>query len=137
MIAATRAALHAALPGGDVITGDRAHLYPQFGGYPTPCAWVGRPTLRESRGSTTTSFPVAVVVDGAVEEQMAALDAETARLWDALRKVKVDGRWNASLTGATPEQFGPEGSTLLGVVFTVTFELAVRTLCDSGINPPA
>jgi hypothetical protein len=133
VIAAVRRALRDALPGGDVITPDRAHLYPQFGGYPTPCAWVGRPTLRDTRGSTVASFPVAVVVDGAVEEQMAALDAEAARLWDALKRVRVD-QWRAQVANATPEQFGPEGSTLLGLVFTVTVELAVATLCDPGIS---
>lgn len=131
---AARDAVHAALPGG-VITSDRAHRFPQVGQFPTPCAWVDLPTIRPGRGATTLTLPVSVVVDGSLEAQTDALDVEAARLWDALRRVRLsEGGPRAEVTAAAPDSFGPEGTVLLGVRFTVVFELYTQTLCDSPIS---
>jgi hypothetical protein len=132
-VAEVRELLRAALPGG-AITAERAHAYPQDGDYPTPCAWVGITSLRGDRGGITLTVPVAVVIDGARAEQWRALDAETARLWDALSSVRITDYVRPTVTGAAPQAFGPEGSTARGVVFTVTVDLAVRTLCGDTLT---
>jgi hypothetical protein len=124
-----RHALRDALVGG-TLPDERVYPYPQTGQYAPPCAWVGLPTVRAGRGSTTVTIPAVILVDGAQREQAAALDEETARAWDALRKVTVDGV-KANVVSAGPDTFGPEGSTTLGVVLTVSLELATLTLCDA------
>lgn len=124
-----RAALRDAIIGGD-LPAERVHLFPQTGQYPTPCAWVGLPTVRSAgtRGTTLT-LPVVVLVDGSDADQFAALDGELSRLWDALRRVKHDGILT-EVASAVPDTFGPEGSTTRGVILTCTVELASLTLCD-------
>jgi hypothetical protein len=127
-IGRARQALRDACVGGQT-PAERVHLWPQTGQYPTPCAWVGLPIVRSARSSTTLTIPVIVLVDGNAEAQMAALDDELSRIWDALRKVKHDGVMT-EVVSAVPDMFGPEGSSTRGVTFTCTVELATLTLCD-------
>lgn len=134
-LAPVRDALHAALPGG-IITPDRAHRFPQTGEYPTPCAWVGMPIVREGRGSTDLTIPVLLLVDGSAADQVTQVDAETCRLWDALRAVKINGSL-VSVTAAAPDRYGPEGATVWGITFTLGVQLATRTLCGGPeLNQP-
>jgi hypothetical protein len=126
-ITRVREAFRAALVGG-AIDAERAHLFP--GEFPIPCAWVGLPTVRAQRSSTTLSVPIALLVDGAREEQLRLLDSEAARVWDALRAVRLDGV-KANVVSIAPESFGPEGSTTRGLLIVAEIELATLTLCDA------
>ncbi len=126
-ITRAREAFRAALVGG-AIDKDHAHLYP--GEFPPPCAWVGLPTVRAQRSSTTLSVPIALLVDGSREEQMKLLDREAARVWDALRAVRLDGA-KANVVSIAPESFGPDGSTTRGLLIVAEIELATLTLCDA------
>lgn len=127
-ISTTRAAVHAVLAGPD-LPAERTHLYPQLGQYPTPCAWVGLPTLTGPRSGKTLTLPIVAAFDGAREEQVKKVDAETARLVDALDALKVNGQ-RSRLVSATTEPLGPDGATTFAVVLTYEFDLIVQTLCE-------
>jgi hypothetical protein len=120
--------VHAVLAGPD-LPAERTHLYPQRGQYPTPCAWVGFPTLTGARGAKTLTLPIVAAFDGAYEAQVKKVDSETARLVDALDGLKVNGQ-RARLQAVTTEQLGPDGATTFAVVLTYEFDLIVQTLCE-------
>lgn len=128
-ITSTRVAVHSVLPGPDLPVA-RTHLYPQFGQYPTPCAWVGLPTLMPGeRGGKTLTLSAVAVFDGAREAQVKKVDAETARLVDALDGLRVNGQ-RPRMVSATTEPLGPDGATTFAVVLTYEFDLIVQTLCE-------
>ena len=92
-IGRAREALAAACVGGKT-PAERVHAFPQTGAYPTPCAWVGLPTVRSARSSTTLTIPVVIVVDGGDAEQFAAIDDETAvKVVDGTVDVVSEGHW--------------------------------------------
>ncbi len=136
-ITAARATLHAVLAGGDTLPASRTHLYPQHGQYVTPCAWVGYPEVRaDDRRSRKLTLPVVIAVDGAREPQTRVIDAETARLFDALDRVKIGGQ-RVRVTGSQIQPLGPEGSTLLGVVLSVDVDVITPTFCDASVADPS
>lgn len=131
-ISDARAALHAVLA-DENLPAERTHLYPQNGQYPTPCAWVGYPEARaDAQRSKTLTLPVVYAFDGAKQAQQKQLDAETARLWDALEQVSVDGV-RVRTTSSSIQALGPDGATTLAVVFSVAVVLTTPTFCGQSV----
>lgn len=96
-----------------------------------PVVWIDSAQINlQSAGARSTvvvaTFPVYCVVDGGVQQQLEALDAITAIVWDASSR----GTGGAPVRAATqPLDVG--GPSLRAVVVDVDIPIAARTLCDA------
>lgn len=128
-ISEARGQLHTMLVARTELPAERVHRFPQFGGFPTPCVWVGLPTLSPGiSGGTNVDFPLVLAADGREEQQVADLDAIAASVWDGAKTVAASGG-KASPTSTAVDRLGPDGSTTFALTVIVRVPLAVKTLC--------
>lgn len=122
---------------------ERAHRLPPRQ-VVAPMGWVDAPTL--SQGNTSgvstvmATFPVAVTVDGADQQQVQQLDRLLAHGYAELDQVKLpsdrpgaDGPVCRVLT-AGPQFLDVGGVETRAVVFSVQLTLQVRTLCSGAVT---
>jgi hypothetical protein len=136
-----RAQLFAALQRVWVALGwpeDRAEQYPPLTPR-APEAWVDVPVLHQAptqqAQAVAATFPVVFLVDGSEEEQVKQQDKLLAYGWQELDRVKVRG-YASTLQSAGPEELGPEGAQLRGLVFRVQVTVQTRTLCPQPLVQP-
>ena len=133
-ISVVRGLLHDMLLAHTGLDPARVHRFPQFGGSPTPCAWVGLVTVTDPTGrGPVLEAPLVLAADGREEQQVADLDGITAAVWDAVRTVEAGGG-KATTTGSSIDRIGPDGSTTFALTITVRVPLAVRTLCPQSVQ---
>lgn len=136
-----RAELFAALQQVWVALGwpqDRAELYPPLTPR-APEAWVDVPVLHqaptERAQAVAATFPVVFLVDGSAQEQVEQQDKLLAYGWQLLDRVKVRGH-ACTIQSAGPEELGPEGAAVRGLVFRVQVTVQTRTLCPQPLVQP-
>lgn len=135
----TRTALHAALVATMAACGwpaERAHPLPPRQIVP-PMGWVDAPTLSQGNvggaAAVLVTFPVAISLDGADQEQVKQLDKLMAHGWAALETKLPSGHVPRILT-AGPQFLDVGGIETRAVVFSVQVTLQVRTLCSASVT---
>lgn len=107
----------------ELVLPGRVLAYPPQGRrFSTPCIWIEQPQISEGEGEVGCRFPVWIVVDGASEAQVAALDDLSWNAWLAVAAV-----------GVSPYLRPAQLAGYRCAVVEVSFELAQMTLC----YPPA
>lgn len=128
-----RARIHASL--GDAVAEYPTTAYVPVHTYPpatiaSPCIWVDMPLILTGRvgnvGTTLAQFPVVATFDGSDAAQTAAMDDLVGIVWDAIHD--LDG---VRVETVDPSPLDIGGPTTRSLVFTVTIDLGIGTLCRS------
>jgi hypothetical protein len=92
-----------------------------------PSIFIDSPTVVVTQPSiVSVSFPVVIVVDGAVDAQVEALDDLVARVWSALDRV-------GTVVDSRPAVVDVGGPSLRAQIVNVELAVAATTLCPADL----
>jgi len=120
-IADARTALHVELVAAFTVTPWRVHrTTPAM--VTAPSVWIDSVSLDTDGPFVVATFPIVIVVDGAVRPQVEALDDKLALVWTVAERVGLPQT-------ARPQSLDVGGASLRAHTLDVQIPLDARTLC--------